>query len=64
MFKTTNGGGNWNAANTGLTTLYVFQLAIDPITPATVYAATYGGGVFKSTNGGGNWNPINSGLTA
>ena len=38
-------------------------LAIDPTTPATLYAGTYYGGVFKSTNGGGNWGAINTGLT-
>ena len=37
-------------------------LAIDPATPATLYAGTYGG-VFKSTDGGGNWHAVNTGLT-
>src|SRR5256885_10222887 len=36
-------------------------LAIDPMTPGTLYAGTGGGGVFKSTNGGGSW--VNTGLT-
>jgi photosystem II stability/assembly factor-like uncharacterized protein len=39
-------------------------LAINPSTPTTLYAATYGGGVFKSTNGGGSWSPANAGLTS
>ena len=52
VFKSTNGGGNWSAANTGLTFTDVFALAVDSVTPATLYAGTYGGGVFKSTNGG------------
>ena len=39
-------------------------LAIDPATPATLYAGTFGGGVFKSTNGGGSWTAINTGLTS
>ena len=30
-------------------------LAIDPLTPTTLYAGTSGGGVFKSTDGGANW---------
>ena len=49
---TTNGpeGGN------------TWALAIDPTTPATLYAGT-GGGVFKSTNGSGSWSAINTGLT-
>src|SRR6266508_2539185 len=47
----------------GLTDLNVNALAIDPVTPATVYAGTYGGGVFKSVNGGVSWAAVNSGLT-
>ena len=38
----------------------VRSLAIDPITPSTLYAGT-DGGVFKSTDGGENW--VNTGLT-
>ena len=64
VFKSTNGGENWTAINTGLTNAYVYALAIDPKTPATVYAGTIGDGVFKSTNGGENWTAINTGLTS
>ena len=32
---------------------HVTALAVDPVTPSTVYASTNFGGVFKSTNGGG-----------
>ncbi len=38
-------------------------LAIDPVTPQTLYAGTEGGGVFKTVNSGGNWSTINTGLT-
>src|SRR6266542_3100797 len=41
----------------------VNALAVDPVTPATVYAGTNGGGVFKSGNGGGSWAAVNAGLT-
>lgn len=41
----------------------VLRLEIDPLTPATLYAAT-AVGMFKSTNGGGAWTAINSGLTS
>src|SRR6516225_4491156 len=34
---------------------YIQALAIDPTTPATVYAGTIRGGVFKSTDGGASW---------
>ena len=39
----------------------VTSVAVDPLTPATVYAGTADRGVFKSTNGGANWSP--TGLT-
>src|SRR2546426_472388 len=41
----------------------VNALAVDPATPATVYAGTDGAGVFKSVNGGGSWATVNTGLT-
>src|SRR5207249_11895111 len=66
VFKSADGGGNWSAVNTGLTTPYgaiwVNALAIDPQTPTTLYAASSGGGVFKSTDGGGTWSAVNTGL--
>ena len=48
VFKSTNGGANWTAINTGLTNTHVCALAINPQTPDTLYAGTYGGGVFKT----------------
>ena len=41
----------------------IYDLAIDPATPGTLYAGTTGGGVFKSTNGGAAWSELNNGLT-
>src|SRR6266540_943436 len=41
----------------------VNALAMDPVTPATVYAGTAWAGVFKSVNGGGSWAAVTSGLT-
>ena len=38
---------------------FISTLAIDPSTPATLYAGT-NGGVFKSTNGGASWQPTGS----
>lgn len=32
--------------NTGLTSLWVQALAIDPLTPTTLYAGTWGSGTF------------------
>ena len=40
---------------------YVGALAVDPVTPRTLYAGTYGG-VFKSTDGTMSWQAGNTGL--
>ena len=54
-FKSTNGGSNWRAVNTGLTNTEVSALAINPTSPTTLYPGTNGGGVFQSTNGSSSW---------
>jgi hypothetical protein len=43
---------------------YIYALAVDPLTPSTVYAGTVFNGVYKSVDSGDNWNPINTGLPA
>ena len=72
IFKSTDGGENWRPIIKGLPLeencylptpcLYVHDLAVDPRTPTTLYAAKFAG-VFKSTDGGANWSPIIGGLT-
>jgi hypothetical protein len=72
VFKSTDGGGSWSAANTGLpltcaivrgiiVPCRVSALALDPTTPAILYAGTERG-VFKTTTGGGSWSPMSLGL--
>ena len=46
VFKSTDGGNTWAHVATGLTSTNVLTLAIDPVTPTTLYAGT-GGGVFR-----------------
>jgi len=58
LFKTTNGGNSWSRLNA--LTATAFTIAIDPTTPATVYAGS--GGIFKSTNGGASWSTSSTGL--
>jgi len=66
VLKSIDGGGSWSPANTGLTNTDVRALAIDPVTPSTVYAGAARvhseGGVFKSVDGGGSWSEVNIGL--
>ncbi len=54
---------NWTAMNNGLDVIDVRAMAIDPLTPGTLYASTYEGGIFKSTDGGNNWTAAGSGWT-
>ncbi len=46
VFKSTDGGNQWLPLNDGLQDLPVYALAIDPATPSTVYAGSFGGGVW------------------
>jgi photosystem II stability/assembly factor-like uncharacterized protein len=55
--------GTWTAVNTGLTDYEVKALAINPLTPTTLYAGMYGGGLFRSTDSGTTWSAVNAGLT-
>ena len=72
VYKSTDAGANWTAANAGLPQGDTFfdlvydtditALAIDPINPSILYAGTRSSGFFKSTNGGESWTQANSGL--
>ena len=54
MYKSTDQGNSWKQINTGLSNLNVLDIAIDPSTPATLYAAS--NDLEKSTDGGHSWN--------
>lgn len=61
IFKTTDGGSTWELLTNTLGPYA--HLALDPVVPTTVYAASIHG-IFKSTNGGSTFSLINSTLTA
>jgi len=63
IFKSTDSGSTWAAANAGLTPLAldVKQLLPVPGTPSTLYAATKDG-VYKSSDSGGTWTKVSAGL--
>ena len=54
VFRSRDGGNTWRVVSSGLGQSYVGTLAVNPHSPATLYA---GGlvGVFKSTNAGSSW---------
>src|SRR4030095_13876628 len=62
VYKTTDGATSWSF--TGLNGQLVPALAVDPVTPTTVYAGTTTNGVFKTTDGGASWTAASDGLTS
>ena len=67
VLRSLDGGDSWSAVNLDVSgtsspgptdTNFVNALAIDPLTPRTVYAGTYGDGVFRSLDGGDTWHAI------
>lgn len=58
VYRSTNGGLNWQPAGLGWET--ILSLAVDAVDPDTIYAATEISGSLKiSTNGGIDWNYAN-----
>jgi photosystem II stability/assembly factor-like uncharacterized protein len=71
VLRSTDGGTSWQPASSGLPRerakdrvhVGITALAIDPVHPQTLYAATASRGVFRSTDSGKSWHPFNTGLT-
>jgi len=59
VFKSTDSGATWRAADEGLTEPNVVCLTIDPSHPGSIYAGTTSG-LFKSTNGGDHWSLVHA----
>ncbi|MGO9482915.1 MAG: T9SS type A sorting domain-containing protein [Candidatus Kryptoniota bacterium] len=55
IFTSSDDGLNWNAANTGLTNLSVWDLAVYN---NKIYAGTDSGGVYVSSNNSSSWVPL------
>jgi len=62
VFKSRDGGQNWQPLNSGLGNLYINALAVDPTQPSTIYAGTYRGQLYKSLDGGETWEWSGSGM--
>lgn len=61
VFVSTDGGATWSRRNAG--GFSVMGLAVDPATPATVYAvASSSWGVYKSTDAGETWQAVSQAL--
>ena len=80
IYRSTNSGATWTAINTGLptyptpspTTLGVLTLAINPVTPSTLWASVIDinagsgapGHIYKTVDSGAHWSNSSSGLTS
>jgi len=69
ILKTTDGGNTWFWSNQGIYVDWetgLFEIAIDPHNPDTIFAGTagvFGGTLYKTTDGGGHWFKPNDSAT-
>ncbi len=55
------GASTWTPLSAGLEGLTVTAVAVDPRTPTTLLAGTFGGGIYRSTDAGATWHPSSGG---
>ena len=55
IFKSSDGGSTWAAANSGLFATAFYTLAIDPQNPRVLYGGVYFAGLLRSTDGAASW---------
>ncbi len=60
IYKTTNGGALWTAANTGLPTVLAVEILMDPSNNQKLILAT-NNGIWQSLNGAASWTNVKSG---
>ncbi len=68
VWRTLDGGTTWTPLTDQMPTTSIGALAIDPVTPTTIYAGTgeanfanhsrYGLGIYRSTNSGDTWQQL------
>ena len=58
LCKSTNGGASWTEITNGIQSGIV-EIAVDPVSPKVVYAATWGA-PWKSTDGGESWTVLSA----
>jgi len=62
LLKTTDGGQSWTQINRGIRSYSLYQFAVHPKNPRTLYLGAGGAGLYKSTDGGEHWVEMNDGL--
>jgi len=56
--KSADGGETWTILNNGLPSGSAYPLAVDPKSPAIIYAGNYVPAIFKSLDGGASWSQV------
>ncbi|WP_440225297.1 hypothetical protein ACQQ2N_08585 [Dokdonella sp. MW10] len=69
IYRSDDGGAQWMPSSSGITAGDIRSIAVDPVTPSTLYAAASGrvghpAGVYRSIDGGVTWRSISVGLGA
>jgi uncharacterized protein (TIGR03437 family) len=66
VFKSQDGGATWTNSSSGIAATNITALAIDPLHPQTLYAATSSTvyNIYKSVDGAESWAPIDSSAAA
>jgi hypothetical protein len=71
VYRSLDGGSSYHLADSGIESVSVSSIVIDPVDTSVLYAGTSdsdywptasGSGVFRSENGGDTWAPLNEGL--
>jgi photosystem II stability/assembly factor-like uncharacterized protein len=62
LYRSADAGGTWSRLSGGLADDVYTAVAVDPVSPATVYAGSSQNGLFRSDDGGQSWFAINEGL--
>ncbi len=61
VYRSTDAGETW--VPTGLSAVFIADVAVDPRSPSNLYAMAPEAGVFRSTDAGRSWSAANAGLT-
>ncbi len=67
VYKSTDGGASWTPSLTDVGGSnqqdWAYSLAVDPVSPNVVYAATHEHGPYRSDDYGATWRPVTTGLS-
>ena len=58
VYKSTDGGATWTAANRGMIDYSITALAVDPTRPQVIFAGSVDGSLFTSDDGGQTWRDL------